>query len=188
MSRRRLRPLSFLSCRKLMRHRCGQVSQIIPPSRAFALRREIVQRTAAEGNFGKSKSRTPAFSNHRASSTFCNLRGNLRERDIHEIENCCCCLRRAWRCCSHLDCGFRNAEWDPKYKRDRRANFKYPAGALGQRPEGPSRVAWGSATLRGCGSATLRRCGSAPRVASGSGMAQRPRLGRTAGLAAASVA
>ena len=65
---------------------------------------------------------------------------------------------------------------------------KYPAGALGERPEGPSRVAWWSATLRGYGSATLRRCGSAQRVASGSGMAQRPRLGRTARLAAASVA
>ena len=80
----------------------------------------------------------------------------------------------------NLDCGFRNAEWDPRCERDGRANFKYPAGALGQRPEGSSRLAWGSATFR-C-------CGSAPRVASGSGMAKRPRLGRTASLAAASVA
>jgi hypothetical protein len=132
------------------------------------------QRAAADGNFNKFKLKS--FSAALLATTERAARSAVAGKEIsHDTENCCSCPRRAWRCCSHLDCGFRNTKRDPECERGRRANLRYPAGALGSGPARPRRVA--------SGSALPRRCRSAPLLASG--MASRLRLWSKAGVGSA---
>ena len=129
--------------------------------------------TTAEANFGKFES-NPCF--QRLLQPLNEQRVSRVSKEVlHETDDGYCCLRRAWRCCSHLTCGCGDAERnDPGSERRCRPSVQRPAGALGQGRARPPRLACGSATVCCRRSAPpLRGCGSAPGV--GAGMAERLR-------------